>query len=284
VGEEYPQPPGGHDRVPPPPGQGDHPLQARGVGEIIGTAFEIYRRNASQLLMIVAIIVVPLSILNFLLVDVVLAPRITKTVSVTGQTIRVVDRSFWLFVLGALIAAAIGVIINAILQAALLRGAAQASLGDTVDVQTSYRWGLRRFGSVLLVSLLVGLSVGVGFILLIVPGLFLLVMFSVAVPAMVVEDARGRAAMKRSWGLVKGQFWHTAGVIAVAFLITIVVSAILGAIGGDNKTLSLIFDTLGRIIVAPFSAVVTVLLYLDLRARRETLTASQLRSELVARD
>lgn len=270
--------------VPPPPGQGDETLPARGVGEIISTAFEIYRRNAAQLLTIVAIIVVPLSILNFLLVDVVFAPKITKTLSVTGDTIRVVDRSFWLFLVGALIAAAMGVIINAILEAALLRGAVQASIGDTVDVPTSYRWGLRRFGSILFLSILVGLSIAVGFILLVIPGLFLLVMLSVAVPALVVEDVRGTAAMKRSWELVKGNFWHAAGVIVVAFLITIVVGAIFSAISGDNRILSLIFDTLGRIIVAPFSAVVTVLLYLDLRARREALTAARLRTELATGD
>jgi integral membrane sensor domain MASE1 len=89
--------------------------------------------------------------------------------------------------------------------------------------------------------------------------------------------------MSRSWNLVKGQFWHAVGVIVVAGIIAAVVSGIIGAIGGalgDNWFLSWIFQAIAQIITAPFSAIVSVLLYLDLRARKEALTADALRAEL----
>ena len=56
----------------------------------------------------------------------------------------------------------IAVLIAAVLQAATARAAALAVIGDPVDVQTSYRYGFRRLGSVILVSLLVGVIVAVG--------------------------------------------------------------------------------------------------------------------------
>ena len=41
---------------------------------------------------------------------------------------------------------------------------------------------------------------------------------------------------------------------------------LIGAIGGSNRFLGAIFTALGQVVVAPYSALVTVLLYVDLRA------------------
>jgi hypothetical protein len=62
-----------------------------------------------------------------------------------------------------------------------------------------------------------------------------------------------------------------------------VVSGIINGIGtaiSDNWFVTWVFQAIGQIIVAPFSALVAVLLYVDLRARTEALTADQLRGEL----
>lgn len=269
---------------PPPPGGdgGGSSLPQRGLGDILSAAFEIYRANAAGLLVIVAVIVVPLSFISALLSGVVFAPK-TETNEILGQTVESVStRSLGVVLLVALVAAAIGVIISAILQAALMRGAAFASIGDPVDMDASYRWGLGRFASVLLVSILVGITVGIGFLLLVIPGVIFLVMFSVSIPALIVENRRGTDAMSRSWNLVKGHFWHALGVVIVAALIVAVVSAVLGAIGGSNWFVRWIFSAIAQIVTAPFSALVSILLYLDLRARSENLTAQGLRTELAS--
>ena len=254
--------PGGPIPPPPPPPPGTPPgpggIRPRTPGEIWSEAFRIYRENAANLLLIVAVVVVPLTFVSAVIVQ-------------TGVTI-----------LGLLVGAAIGIIIWAVLQAAVLRGAAQATIGDPVDIEASYRWGLARFGSVLLVALLVGIVVAVGFLLLIIPGFIFLVFLSVSEPALIVENRRGTEAMSRSWNLVRGQFWHALVVILVAAIITGVIQGILSAIGGDNWFVAWIFTAIAQIITAPFTALVTVLLYLDLRARTEALTAERLRTELAS--
>lgn len=254
--------PGGPIPPPPPPPPGTPPgpggIRPRTPGEIWSEAFRIYRENAANLLLIVAVVVVPLTFVSAVIVQ-------------TGVTI-----------LGLLVGAAIGIIIWAVLQAAVLRGAAQATIGDPVDIEASYRWGLSRFGSVLLVALLVGIVVAVGFLLLVIPGLIFLVFLSVSEPALIVENRRGTEAMSRSWNLVRGHFWHALVVILVAAIITGVIQGILTAIGGDNWFVAWIFTAIAQIITAPFTALVTVLLYLDLRARTEALTAERLRTELAS--
>jgi len=72
-------------------------------------------------------------------------------------------------------------------------------------------------------------------------------------------------------------------VILVAAIIAGVVSGIINGIGtaiSDNWFVTWVFQAIGQVIVAPFSALVAVLLYVDLRARTEALTADQLRGEL----
>jgi hypothetical protein len=245
------------------------------LGEILSAAFNIYKANASKLILIVAIVVVPLSFIGALFSGVVFR-------GTTNAQDVVIDRSFGLFVAGGLVTALISVIIWAMLQAAILRAAAQATIGDPVDPEESYRYGFKRLGSVILVSILVGLAVAFGLLLLLVGAVIFAVFFSVSVPVLIVENRRGTAAMSRSWNLVRGHFWHALGVILVAGIITGVISSIIGSIGGSAWVVRWIFTAIAQILTAPFTALVSVLLYLDLRSRSEALSADTLRAELAA--
>jgi Membrane domain of glycerophosphoryl diester phosphodiesterase len=277
-----PPPPSGDGGAGGTPGAAGPGLPPRKLGEILGTAFEIYKTNASALLMIVAIVVVPLTFISAFLSGVVFKPT-THTEEILGTTVEITTRSATIGFLAAMITFVITIIISAVLQAALIRGASLASIGDPVDIDASYKWGFARFGSVLLISVLVGLAVLGGFILFILPGIFLWIMFAVSIPALVVENRKGTEAMSRSWNLVKGHFWHALGVLFVAGIITAILAGIIGAIGtaiSDSWFVSWIFQAIAQILVAPFAALVSVLLYLDLRARSEALSADQLRGEL----
>ncbi|MEA2557160.1 MAG: hypothetical protein QOG88_698 [Actinomycetota bacterium] len=292
-----PMPPGGGEGAAA-GGMGGDALPPRGLGDILSAAFTIYKAHALQLIVIVAIIVVPLQFISSLLGDVVFKAD-TKTVDTLGTSIQVIEpRSLGIVWLSILVGAIIAVIITAMLQAAVLRAAAQATIGDSVDATESYKFGFRKVGSVIWLSILVGLvtlsimilGVALAFavkalgILVILAGVVFAVWASVSlsasIPVLVVEDKRGTEAMKRSWNLVKGDFWHVLGTLIVAGLIVGVVSGIFTSLGGSNWVLGWIFGSIARIITAPFTALVAVLLYLDLRARKEGLTASTLRGEL----
>jgi hypothetical protein len=280
---------GGFTPPPPPPppppggpggGGGGDVLPARSLGDILSAAFEIYKNNATNLIVIVAVVVVPLQfILHFLTGVAFAAHKETVTIGTVSVT-RFEARSLGTGLLLALIAAIITIVISAALQAAIIRAAAETTVGDPVDVNESYRFGFAHFGGVLGASILVGIVVGIGFILLIVPGVIFVTMLAVTIPVLVIERKGVTASMGRSWELVKGHFWHVLGTIVVAAIITGFIGGLIGRIGGTNWFAGWIFGSIGQIITAPFSAMVTVLLYLDLRTRAEALTSAQLRSEL----
>ena len=229
-----------------------------------------------------AIVVVPLTFISSLFSGVVFEGSKHTTI-VFGQPVEVVDRSFGLLIGGLIVTAVISVIISAVLQAAILRAAAQATIGDPVDPQESYRFGFKRLGSVILVSLLVGLAVAGGLILLVDPRAHLPDLplglragadrgepsraggaEPVVEPGEGALLARGRRDHRRrasSRGSSAGSSARSAGTC--------------GSCGGSSPSI-------GTIITAPFTALVSVLLYLDLRSRSEALTADTLRTELAA--
>jgi hypothetical protein len=268
--------------APPPTAEGPSGgIPPKRLGQILSAAFDLYRANASKLLLVVAIVVVPLSLISAL----VASALVDDTVLDVRNGEVIVDASdVGTSFLAALFAGAIGgliaVLISAVLQAATVRAAAQATIGDPVDVEASYRYGFRRLWSVILISILVGLIVAAGFVLLIIPGIIFLVFLSTSIPALIVEDRRGTDALGRSWGLVSGHFWHALGVIFVAALLVGVVSGIIGSIGGTNWGVRWLFTAIAQIVTAPYAALVSVLLYLDLRARTESLNTTTLRQEL----
>lgn len=110
-----------------------------------------------------------------------------------------------------------------------------------------------------------GLAIAVGLLLLIVPGLFLLTIWAVCSPAIVVERVGVMEAFGRSHDLVRGQGWAVFGTILVAFLISFAITAIAVAIGASLSTGALIAITIFvATIVAPISALVASVLFFDL--------------------
>jgi hypothetical protein len=257
-------------------------IPSKTLGEILSAAFNIYKANASQLILVVAVVVVPLSLIGALFTGVVFAPDRIRVSEAGVVSLDYAGRSFAAILLVGAIGALIAVLVSAVMQAAILRAAAQATIGDPVDVEASYRYGFKRLWSVILVSLLVGLSVAVGFVLLIIPGIIFLAFLSVSVPVLIVEGRRGTEAMGRSWNLVRGHFWHALAVVVVAALIVGIISGLIGGIGGDNWVVRWIFTAIAQIVTVPFAALVSILLYLDLRARSESLSAETLRRELAS--
>jgi hypothetical protein len=122
--------------------------------------------------------------------------------------------------------------------------------------------------TLLAVSLLFGLGVAIGFVLIVIPGLFLLTIWSVTAPVVVLERTGVLDAFKRSHELVRGNGWSVFAVILVVFVGLAIVStfaAILSSGLGDVG--SAIVSWLVTSATAPISALTAAVLYLTLRDR-----------------
>ena len=155
--------------------------------------------------------------------------------------------------------------------------------GEDPSLEQSYRFGFHRIWSVLLVSVLVGLATVGGLILLVIPGIYIGVRLVVSIEALVVEGRRGTQAMGRSWELVGGHWWHAFGTLVVAWLIIGVVNSVITLPFGDTSWfVQGLVSAVATTVTMPYGVLVGVLLYLDLRARKENLTLEALRTDLQA--
>jgi hypothetical protein len=121
-------------------------------------------------------------------------------------------------------------------------------------------------------GLLAGLGIGIGLLLLIVPGLFLLTIWAVVAPVVVLERKGAIDSFGRSRELVRGHGWQVFGVIVVLFLLQFIVTAVIQAIANgvsDSFGAYVISDLIVRMIVAPLSALAAAVLYFELRGRKE---------------
>ncbi len=123
------------------------------------------------------------------------------------------------------------------------------------------------FWPLVAVSILFGLGVGIGFVLVIIPGLILLVIWSLVAPVTVLERPGVFAAFRRSRELVRGNGWNVFGVIVIVFVIVFLISIGAGiAASGLGSVGRALVQWAVNSAIAPITALSASVLYFALRA------------------
>jgi hypothetical protein len=170
---------------------------------------------------------------------------------------------------GAILAAFISLVALFWLQAALVKavedirdGRADLSLGETFESARPH------LPAVLVAGILAALGIVIGLLLLIVPGLFLLTIWAVIIPVIVLENKSAGESFSRSRELVRGHGWGVFGVIVLMILLLIgfqiVLSLILSPLADWLR--GFVSQIVSGTLTAPFIAVVLTLLYFRLVA------------------
>ncbi|MBL7154965.1 MAG: hypothetical protein ISS88_00455 [Candidatus Portnoybacteria bacterium] len=118
--------------------------------------------------------------------------------------------------------------------------------------------GWSKYLSFLLVALLTGLVVGLGFLLLIIPGVIFAIWFVFSTYTVICEDKKGFKALSRSKELVKGCWWPTAKRVFALIIITIPLS--MGA-----QFIPYLGQFAYVILFTPFSIIYNYLIYQNLK-------------------
>jgi hypothetical protein len=270
---------------PPPPTtwmRGDRPfaMQPMGVGEILDAAIKLYRSRWKGLMAIVAIAIVPLEFLRAFLTRSLGSP-FSQPVATQGELDGAVIATLVLAGIEALV-------MTPFLTAAVARASADVYLGHPVLVGTTFRFAVSRVHSILWISTLSILAAALGFLLLIVPGIIVLIRFFFGPTVLVVEGKKGSAALGRSWRLAKGHFWKIVGTYLLASILAAVVAGILAvpgafafaAIGPAGWPVYAVALSVASILTTPFTTLIAVLLYFDLRIRKEAFDLEVMAQEL----
>jgi hypothetical protein len=262
-------------------------LRPLGIGEILDVGIKVYMRNAMTLFKIVVFVVLPAQII----VNAVEVSALPKGISVSGgglgpsfgptEPVTVTRHQLGVFFAGVAVALLITFVAGQLAQAGCFRAIADAYLGEEVSWRSSLRYALRRLPALVGLSIASGLLTAIGFVLCIVPGIYLWGAFYVAVPVLLVEGSGPLRSLGRSRELVRGRWWGTIGVALVGYVLVSIVSfALSGVIIGLAFTnvarntvtgfaLNTLAATVGSMLSTPAAAAFATVLYIDLRVRNE---------------
>jgi hypothetical protein len=210
-------------------------------GRVIGEAFETYRSHAGALLGGAVILIGIAGIIEGLLL-------ITGSLVLTTLGILIGLAASFLYT---------GYVVKLVQD--VRDGRRDFTVGELFSHAAPY------VGTLILNGLLAGIAIAIGFVLIIIPGLILLTIWSVISPSIVVEDKGVFDAFGRSRELVRGHGWQVFGAIVLAFLIVFavgLVASIIGAAIGDAGRV--ILQPIANVLTAPVAALVSSILFFDL--------------------
>lgn len=181
---------------------------------------------------------------------------------------------------------AMGAIIGpAIASGAVTYGVLQQLAGRQTGFRESFRFGFSRVFPVIVVTLASILISMLGFCACIVPGLVILSVLFVAVPAAVVEGGTFVEALRRSEELTRGARWSIFAIVAALMLLNLAVSAGLVLTSFDPVTRTVVpsqsrvlLFSLVAVPLQALQAITTAVAYHDLRVEREGARTSDLAS------
>ena len=237
------------------------------VGELLDRTFHLYRNN---FLLFVGIAAIPqLFVLALQLVGAGMA--------FGGALIG--------FGVMSVLAGLLSYVAIEISQAATVMAVSNVHLDQRVTIGSAFSQAKSSMGRVIGITFLVAIAVGIASLLLIIPGIYVAVMWSMAIPVTVLEGGGLNASTNRSQVLTKGNrgriFVIYVLVALLALVVTLVLQFALGIVAGllahGNASLltslvqamAAIGSFLSTSLVGSLATIALTLIYYDLRVRKE---------------
>ncbi len=238
------------------------------AGDIASGAVQAWFANFAPVFLISLLFTVPIYIVNGI------------AVSGLPETVDDIDD----LEVGALLArtfgsTAVSYFLSLFLAAALAYAFIRIFRGEEIVPGDAGRAVLENIGALLIFSIITSLLIAIGFVLLIVPGVALVIAFSLGAPAIMNERIGGTSAISRCFRLISGNWGVALVVVLIGLLVSIVVGAIFGGLtssGGfstfdfsDFNAGRALLQILASALVAPLIPALATALYFEVKGRNE---------------
>jgi hypothetical protein len=252
------------------------------LGELLDRTFSLYRQN---LIVFIGIVALPnLVLLTF---------QILNTAATAGQEVSLARLLATLTTLLSLML--VSMVTMAVSQAATIVAVSRLHLEQPVSIRGAFAGIWRRVVGLCLITLAVGILIFFGLLMLVLPGIFLALRWSLVIPAAVLERLGLRAAMGRSAALVEGQYGRVFMIYFLYFLlvmvftsvwqIPIVINTILHGVSPTGPPLwtQIVIEVgtfITQCLVGPLLTIALALAYYDARVRKEAFDLEHMLSQL----
>jgi hypothetical protein len=261
------------------------PVPEKGVADLLSEAFQLYRAHAKPLLITCALLLVPASIIKSLALSAILGPTVALAASADPSAALGGGLSVYLFgLLGTLVTAFFlyGIIVP-LTNGALTISVADRVLGGHAEWREVWMLLFRRLGKLLSAVIPAAFLVAIGCVFFLIPGLVLALLFAFVSPVVLIEGIGGRAALERSVALVRSDWLRVTLVVLVFGLLRGIAQVVASALVPQSAIFaSSLFGDLITMVLLPVPVLGMVLLYFDVRRKRDNFTPDNLRADLEA--
>jgi hypothetical protein len=144
--------------------------------------------------------------------------------------------------------------------------------GEHPHLGEVFRRSFRVLATVVAASIITAIGVGIGLVLFLIPGIWLLIRLYVVAQTAAIEGADWPTTLRRGFALTRGSSWRILGMLVILGLIDLTLENVLGRAASSNGgALADIVDVVVALVTQSFTALVGALLYFDLRAREHSL-------------
>jgi len=229
----------------------DLDLRQRSSTEIVDAAFQLFRRNPTQLILAAALVYVPWLVI-----------RLVFDIGITNPFIG--PNKAMVLLAGSLV-------VYSILGGVVSLLASEMYLGRTPDVTVAFRLAMSRFLTLAVTGLIRAILIGFGLVLFLLPGLYVLGRYFAATQAVILEGKGVGGALSRSSSLSVDLKRHIINTILLIAIVSIAISVGVGFLSSlfQSKVIANVIATAVSVVVYPLFGLTETLLYYDARIRKE---------------
>ena len=226
------------------------------LGEILDQSISLLKNHFQLLAVILATLMIPVQIVTSIFAT-AMTPSSEDMVAATDPSVMI----------GAAVAGVFSglvvFLVNALTQGAVTWGIAELYLGRTVTPGECIRTALHRWPALIATALLAGLGVAVGFMLFIVPGVYLAFAWYIVYPVLMIEGLPVRKTFGRSRALMKGHMGKAFVVGVVLFVIGFTITMLAELVPGSYP--SAILSAVVQSFIIGFNCIVVTMIYFSAR-------------------
>jgi len=233
--------------------------QERDVGALFRDALSVFGRHAVVFIALSAAVVIPAA----LIVEGIGLEMLTGSYDESPPVVQL-----------AIPTAVEFLVVTPIIAAICIYALHQIAAGENPSAGQVFVAGFEAFTPLFGAVALAVAGIVLGFVPLVLPGIYLAIRWYFVPQTVVIEGARGPVALSRSRLLVEGFWWRTFGLVVLANLATTIFGLFVTtpftaiAESTDRAVWALVGSAVTTSIAAPFVAIYSTLLYYDLLARR----------------
>jgi hypothetical protein len=236
------------------------------IGEIVTQTFNLYSRNFAQYL-------IPFLAAGILTGLVTMAVRSAVIIPVapvhpTTQQLLAWSSTFLVATLTSLfLSGIVSWISNGITMGITIKFTSDMLERGQANLQANFNFTLTRILFLLAASIITGILIVLGLIVLVIPGIILAIIFSLVYPAIMLENTGVIESLSRSRALVSNRWLKTFGLLLVLGIIVAIVSGVVAVITAPLGVVSPLLSSVLTAFINPIFPIAITLYYYSMKAR-----------------